>query len=250
MRTIILKAAVAAAVACGQAGSGLAQEASAGEPPKIVCTSPAAGAAEVDPGTKEITVTFDRDMAKGFSWTGGGTNCPPLAEGQRPFWRDARTAVYPVQLQPGRYYRIGINSKSHRNFKSSAGVPAQPSAVYFTTKGAGTEAADKLAKPAVVAMVPPNGAAGVDPQVSELRVTFSVPMGSGFSWTGGGDAYPQIREGAKPYWTEDGRTCVLPVKLAPGRAYRLGLNSPSHKNFQSAAGVPLDPVAYSFATGK
>lgn len=216
----------------------------------IVSTSPAVGATEVDPGTQEISVTFDRDMAKGFSWTGGGANCPMGVEGRAPFWRDARTAVYPAQLQPGRYYRIGVNSKSRRNFKSAGGVPARPSSIYFTTKGAGSEVVDKMAKPVVVAMVPPNGAEGVDPQTSALRVTFSVPMGGGFSWTGGGESYPQVKEGSKPHWTEDGRTCVLPVKLAPDHAYRLGLNSPSHKNFKSAAGVPLDTVAYLFKTGK
>ena len=43
----------------------------------------------------------------------------------------------------------------------------------------------------------------------------------------------------------------MPVELKPEWHYRLGLNSPSHKNFQSAAGVPLDPpVIYSFTTGK
>ncbi len=241
---------MAAALAGGSCGVCQAQEGAAGEPPRIVSTSPAVGAAEVSPETKEITVTFDCDMAGGFSWTGGGTNCPPIAEGQRPFWRDARTAVYPVQLQPGRYYRIGVNSKSRRNFKSAAGVPALPSSIYFTTKGAGSEETDKMAKPGVVAMVPPNGAQSVDPQTSELRVTFSVPMGGGFSWTGGGDAYPQVKEGARPFWTEDGRTCVLPVKLVPEHAYRLRLNSPSHKNFKSASGVPLDPVVYTFKTGK
>ena len=43
-------------------------------------------------------------------------------------------------------------------------------------------------------------------------------------------------------------TCVLPVELEPGKEYRLGLNSPSHKNFQSAGGVPLDPVTITFKT--
>ena len=32
--------------------------------------------------------------------------------------------------------------------------------------------------------------------------------------------------------------------------YKMGLNSPWHKNFQSAGGVPLAPVEYSFTTAK
>jgi hypothetical protein len=43
-------------------------------------------------------------------------------------------------------------------------------------------------------------------------------------------------------------TCVLPVELEAGKVYRLGVNSPSHKNFQSTGGVPLDPVTITFKT--
>jgi hypothetical protein len=81
-----------------------------------------------------------------------------------------------------------------------------------------------------------------------LRVTFNVPMGGGCSWTGGGPEFPTIPEGKEPFWTEDHKTCVLPVALKPNSQYRLGLNSPSFKNFQSAGGVPLEPVVYTFKT--
>ena len=219
-------------------------------PPRIVSMTPAAGATDVDPAMSEIVVTFDRDMARGFSWTGGGPDYPPIAEGQRAHWRDTRTAVLPVKLEAGHYYRVGINSKSHRNFRSAAGVPAQPSAICFTTRGASDELKAKAQKPVILELSPANGASAVDPRMTELRVTFNVPMAEGFSWTGGGDDYPPAPEGKGPYWTEDHRTCVRPVRLDPNRQYRLGLNSPSHKNFQSAAGVPLDPVIYTFQTGQ
>src|ERR1035437_7337193 len=56
-------------------------ETSAAEvPPRIVTITPATGGTDVDPDTSEIVVTFDRDMARGFSWTGGGSNYPPIAE--------------------------------------------------------------------------------------------------------------------------------------------------------------------------
>jgi hypothetical protein len=219
------------------------------QPPRIVSTIPAVGATEVDPAITELVVVFDRDMAGGFSWTGGGPDYPPIAQGQRPHWRDKRTAVLPVKLEVGHYYRVGINSKNHKNFKSTVGVPALPTAFYFTTQGASDELKSKAQKPVVLEMSPANGATQVDPGTTELRVTFSVPMGHGYSWTGGGPEYPPIAEGRKPQWTEDQRTCILPVKLEPMHKYRLGLNSPSHKNFQSANGVPLDPVVYTFQTG-
>lgn len=218
------------------------------EPPRMVGTTPAVGAAEVDPVTSEITVTFDQDMAGGFSWTGGGPDYPEVTGGPR--WRDARTCVLPVKLEAGRYYRVGINSKSHRNFRSRAGMPTPPAAIYFTTQGASEELKAKTQVPTVLEMSPANGATDVDPGLTELRVTFSVPMGGGFSWTGGGPEYPDGVEGKGPYWTAEQRTCVLPVELKPNHGYRLGLNSFSHKNFQSAAGVPLEPVSYTFKTGE
>ncbi|HEY6225961.1 MAG TPA: M56 family metallopeptidase [Verrucomicrobiae bacterium] len=216
--------------------------------PRIVKTSPAIGAKDVDPATKEITITFDHDMAGGFSWTGGGPEFPPGRSGEKPTWRDKRTCSLPVTLEAGKYYRVGINSTSHQNFRSADGIPVKPSAIYFTTKGAADDVQQKTAKPQIVKMVPENRAADVDPKTTELRVTFSVPMKNGFSWTGGGPSFPEAPAGKKPFWTDDQKTCVLPVELKPGSEYRIGLNSPSHKNFQSANGVPLDPVTYTFKT--
>jgi hypothetical protein len=219
-----------------------------GGAPQIVATSPAVGATDVDPSISEITVTFDRKMSDGFSWTGGGPEYPPTAPGKKVVWRDGRTCVLPVKLESGRFYRVGINSTSYRNFMSADGVPARPSAIYFATRGADDQTKARAQKPEIVSMDPPNGANDVDPKLSEIRVTFSVPMGGGFSWTGGGAQFPQIPAGKKPSWSKDRKTCVLPVELKPGWKYRLGLNSPSHKNFQSAGGVPLDPVVYTFST--
>ena len=165
--------------------------------PRIVSTSPKVGAQDVDPATGEITITFDRDMGGGMSWTGGGEYYPPIIEGQRPAWRDKRTCVMPVKLEAGKYYRVGINSKSYRNFRSAGGVPAPVSEIYFATKGASDEVKALVQKPTIVKMEPANDAADISPAIAELRVTFNVPMGGGFSWCGGGEHYPAIPEGQK-----------------------------------------------------
>jgi len=246
-RTHAVAAALCAALLVSIAAASNAAEAD-GTPPRIVATSPATGDTEVDPALKEITVTFDRDMARGFSWTGGGPEFPPGREGQKAHWRDKRTCVFPVSLEPGRSYRIGINAPSFKNFQGVDGIPVAPSEIRFTTRGASEDLKARSAKPRIVKLVPLNGAKDVDPNLTELRVTFSVPMSAGCSWTGGGELFPTIPEGKKPYWTEDKKTCVLPVRLQPAWEYRLGLNSPSFKNFRSASGVPLDPVGYTFKT--
>jgi beta-lactamase regulating signal transducer with metallopeptidase domain len=222
------------------------------QPPKIVATSPVVGATDVDPGLIEITVTFNQEMGGGMSWTGGGPEFPPAPEGQKAQWRDKYTCVLPVKLEAGHFYRVGINSKSHQNFCSDHGLAALPSAIYFTTQGASDEMKAMTLAPQVVSLDPYNGALNVSPAVTELRVTFSIPMGGGCSWctiSDDGADFPKGREGKRVYWTEDKKTCVLPVELRPDMTYRLSLNAPEFKNFQSAGGVPLEPVQYTFKTG-
>ena len=101
--------------------------------------------------------------------------------------------------------------------------------------------------PRIMAMDPPNGAAGVDPNRRAITVTFSTAMGGGFSWTGGGPTFPG--GGGKPYWQADQKTCVLPVTLQPNHSYRLGINSPSHRNFKSLSGISVQPTRWTFTTG-
>jgi len=228
--------------------SGGLSSAQAAGAPLIVSCSPARAAADVDPALKEITVTFNQDMGEGMSWTGGGPKFPEIPDGKRGYWRDKRTCVLPVKLQSGHEYRVGINSTSYRNFRSATGVPAMTSAIWFTTSGTRQASTRDTQAPRIVSIKPPIGAQDVSPGLTELRVTFNVPMQAGFSWTGGGPQFPTIPDGKKPFWMEDRKTCVLPVALNPNTSYRLGLNSPSFKNFRSAQGVPLAPVVYTFKT--
>lgn len=212
--------------------------------PRILATTPKVGANDVDPTLNEITVTFDRDMDPGFSWTGSGPKFPALPQGAKPYWRDPRTCVLPVELKSGHEYRVGINSMSYHNFRGTNGLPTAVSAIYFTTSGSKT----KIKAPQIVSLEPPNGARDVSPSVTELRVTFNIPMSRGMSWCGGGPNFPSSPSGQRAHWTDDGKTCVLPVELKPGWEYRVGLNSPSYRNFQSDEGIPLVPVSYTFKT--
>lgn len=207
-------------------------------------SNPAHGATNVDPSRKEIVIRFDREMGPGMSITGDPELLPPIDSAGKPGWRNAKTFVLPVTLAEGAYYRIGINSKSHQNFRDSRGTPALPSVIAFTTKGASKELVAKVVTPHVVLTEPKIGAKDVDAGLRELQVTFDLPMGGGMSFTGD---VPAASEG-RPAWSKDRRTITLPIKLEPGREYRFGLNSPRHVNFQSEAGVPLEPVAFEFST--
>ncbi len=70
--------------------------------PRIVTTSPKVGVANVPLSTTKITVTFDRDMGAGFSWTGDGVDYPPSPEVKNAYWGDGRTCVFAVELKRGR----------------------------------------------------------------------------------------------------------------------------------------------------
>ena len=79
--------------------------------------------------------------------------------------------------------------------------------------------------PVVVKTVPQAGDVKVDPNITEIRVTYSKRMEDG-SWSWGqisDDTMPKTT--GKPHYLADGKTCVLPVKLEPGHTYVLQLNS-------------------------
>jgi beta-lactamase regulating signal transducer with metallopeptidase domain len=216
--------------------------------PHLVEANPKQGATGVSADLKEIRVTFDRDMGKGMSWTGGPPFFPPVDRTRKARWINPRTCVLPVQLEEGRFYRLGINSSSFRNFRSARGIAAPPAALYFTTAGASGEVESRLRVPKIVTLEPANGTADVDPQTSELRVTFDVRMGKGMSWTGSGPGFPKSSAGSHASWSSDGKTCTLPVSLEPVHSYRLGVNGRRFINFESEWGVPLQPFAYQFNT--
>ncbi len=220
------------------------------EYPTIVKIIPEIGATDVSDGLKEIKVTFDRKMQTGMSWTAGPSDFPPMDDSRKAQWVDDQTCILPVKLEKGSYYRLGLNSKSYRNFKSADGIPLPPISLYFVTVGASKELTDKVRVPKVVKFEPANGADSVDPATTQIRITFDIPMGAGMSWVGSGPEFPKLIEGKTATWSTDKMTCTLPVTLEPNHKYTIGVNSLDHNNFQSENGVQVTPVLHTFTTGK
>jgi RNA polymerase sigma-70 factor (ECF subfamily) len=102
--------------------------------------------------------------------------------------------------------------------------------------------------PVVVNTVPEAGAAEVDPSLAEIKATFSKDMTDGnWSWsTLDPQHFPEMT--GKPRYLEDMRTCVLPVKLQPGKTYAIWLNSEKFRNFKDSAGQPAVPYLLVFKT--
>lgn len=105
------------------------------------------------------------------------------------------------------------------------------------------------APPVVVKTAPVAGATGIDAGLAEIQVTYSKAMQDGnWSWcTWSQENYPETT--GKPRYLADGRTCVLPVKLQPGKFYAIWLNSEKFKNFKDAEGRPAVPYLLTFSTG-
>jgi hypothetical protein len=105
----------------------------------------------------------------------------------------------------------------------------------------------KKAYPTIVETTPKIGASEVDPSVNEIRVTFDRDMLKGMSWTGAPPNLPPIDKYREAKWI-DKRTCVLPVSLAAGSYYRVGINSSTNRNFQSADRISTPPSVIYFTT--
>ena len=104
--------------------------------------------------------------------------------------------------------------------------------------------------PVVVKTVPEAGAGEVDPNLTEIKVTFSKDMQDGsWSWTTlSKESFPKLD--GKPKYLADKRTCVLPVKLEPGKTYSIWVNSEKFGNFKDTDGRSAVPYLLVFKTKK
>jgi hypothetical protein len=107
-------------------------------PPRVVASEPANGATDVDPGLREIKVTFNREMQRDkWSWVmqracgvyPGYQGSPPPA-----FDETGKICSLPVRLSPNTVYALSINSFQHTGFRDLANHPALPYGLAFRTK--------------------------------------------------------------------------------------------------------------------
>lgn len=112
----------------------------------------------------------------------------------------------------------------------------------------GQEITLETAPPVVVKTTPEAGSREVDPRTTEIRVTFSKEMQDrNWSWaTASKESFPETT--GEPKYDDDKKTCVLPVKLEPGRTYAIWVNSQKFHNFKDAKGQPAVPYLLVFKT--
>ncbi len=160
-------------------------------------------------------------------------NCPDLNLN-----RILNLSVVPVRIKIKRKIMI----------KMAAAVSAMLALITFPIFAAEVSLAS--APPVVVKTVPAAGAMDVDPGLLEIKVTYSKAMQDGswsWCWWENKDDYPETT--SEPKYLQDGRTCVLPVKLQPNKFYALWLNTEKFKNFKDTSSRPAVPYLLTFFTG-
>ncbi len=60
------------------------------------------------------------------------------------------------------------------------------------------------------------------------------------------DRFPKVE--GKIHYDKDRLTCVLPVKLEPGKTYLIGINAERFRNFKDLNGQPALPYIVAFRT--
>ena len=106
------------------------------------------------------------------------------------------------------------------------------------------------APPVVVKSLPESGTQAVPVTTKEIRVVFSKPMKLGtWSWAMvSKESFPALT--GKPRFLDDGKTCILPVKLEAGKTYSVLVNTQKLTGFQDEAGTPAMPYLIIFETAK
>jgi hypothetical protein len=102
--------------------------------------------------------------------------------------------------------------------------------------------------PVVVKTVPEAGSQNVPPGEYEIKVKFSKKMTDhSWSWsTAWKDSVPEAI--GKPHYEADHQTCVMKVKLEPGKTYGWWLNSGKFQGFKDTQNHPAVPYLLSFKT--
>ncbi|MCK4766442.1 MAG: Ig-like domain-containing protein [Candidatus Aminicenantes bacterium] len=105
-------------------------------PPVVVKTMPQAGTVDVDPGLKEIRVTFSKEMKTKENWSVVivSRETFPKITGSIHYLPDKKTVIVPVTLEPGRTYAVWLNSKKWNYFQDVNHNPAVPYLLVFETK--------------------------------------------------------------------------------------------------------------------
>ncbi len=104
--------------------------------PSVVKTVPQCGETAVDPGLKEIKVTFSKNMQTNRMWAVCQISKETFPEtlGNIHYLTDNRTCVIPVKLEANKTYVLWFNRGQFNSFRDTRNNPTVPYQLVFTTK--------------------------------------------------------------------------------------------------------------------
>ena len=118
---------------------------------------------------------------------------------------------------------------------------------FFAAQNLHAQDIDSFA-PVIVKTVPEAVTKNVPPGECEIKITFSKEMkDQSWSWSSAWENSDPQGIG-KPHYSDDHKTCVLKVKLEPGKTYGYWLNSQNFHNFKDSQGHPAVPYLLTFQT--
>ncbi|MDR3377769.1 MAG: Ig-like domain-containing protein [Verrucomicrobiae bacterium] len=120
-------------------------------------------------------------------------------------------------------------------------------AFQFTPGRAQAQDIDNIA-PVVVKTLPEAGSKDVPPGEYEVKITFSKEMAdNSWSWSSAWqDSDPKSL--GRPHYDADHKTCIMKVKLEPGKTYGWWINSQKFHGFQDPQHHPAIPYLLTFKT--
>jgi Bacterial Ig-like domain len=102
--------------------------------------------------------------------------------------------------------------------------------------------------PVVVKTVPEAGSKEVPAGDLEIKVTFSKEMtDQSWSWCAAWQN-SEAKSVGQPHYEADHKTCVLKVKLEPGKTYGWWINSQKYQAFRDTQNRPAVPYLLTFKT--
>ena len=111
-------------------------------------------------------------------------------------------------------------------------------------------AAESKRPPIIVSTFPQNGNNAVDPDITELRVTFNKDMLTDRMWSWcieSQDTSPKFASTGTKFI--DNRTCITPVELEPNKTYVVWINTQKRGSFRDINHNPAVPYRLEFKTG-
>jgi RNA polymerase sigma-70 factor (ECF subfamily) len=177
-------------------------------------------------------------------------SCRRVLLGERIMWQRIQTALIAMLIVTV----VGIGMSMYQLQRANNSALAElAAAVHELSKPSAARRPQEswLAdSPHVITTSPAHSAKDVDPDAAEIRVTFDRPMtDKSWSWVrSSSNDFPETT--GEVHYLDDLKTCVMPVRLEPGKTYCVWFNNSTYQNFKDADGRPAVPYLLNFTTSE